>query len=289
MDYVPLFTSIPPLMNRKDHNGLNFGIEYQRKCLKSWVDAGFKVYSINSVNESLPEHLEGLISVKRVDRDAFEQTGKHLLHLQDIMAVIGETVQKGAFAITNADIFFTDDNVLSNTVRSLMRGECLIEHRYDVDDIRKSEGEIYKSGYDFFSFNVDDISKLQCDGLVFGVPWWDHALPINALLAGLARKRVGRPLVYHLKHEERWNIALWVQFGEKFINSVVFKADAGSNATVYNKRFRDEVERTDIYAGFNLVSVKNFLEKVGLLTDHFKKKCFLMRLSKLNGQIIDKW
>ena len=50
---IVLATSIPPALSRRD-GGREIGAEYQRLCMRSWRDCGFRILSINDESE-IPE------------------------------------------------------------------------------------------------------------------------------------------------------------------------------------------------------------------------------------------
>lgn len=290
MESVPLFTSIPPVMNRKDYKGVDLGEVYQRKCVQSWIDCGFTVYSINSASERVPEYLDDLIVVKKLERDAFEETDKPLPYLIDMFGVISKTVSKGSFVITNADIFFTKNDVLLDSVRDLRRNECLVEQRYDVSDAFETAGaSIYAYGFDLFAFNVEDISNIPCEGLVFGVPWWDHALPIKSMLSGLSRRRIHTPLAYHLKHEERWDSNLWFKFGRKFVEATISQTSMLEGGKRYKKQLEREVGKHKFISASARKSTASFFERMEILEGMKKDEALLHRLSNLNISTIDSW
>ncbi len=73
---VPLLTSLPPAIARRDAKGNEIGREYQRRCAESWREAGFLPISVNSAGEvgacpALPAMAQDLgVRVVVVDRDA---------------------------------------------------------------------------------------------------------------------------------------------------------------------------------------------------------------------------
>jgi hypothetical protein len=49
------------------------------------------------------------------------------------------------------------------------------------------------------------------------MPWWDYLVPVALLAQGLVRKSLTRnSAIYHLMHDERWNDANFMAFGELF-------------------------------------------------------------------------
>lgn len=107
-------------------------------------------------------------------------------------------------------------------------GHCIVAKRIDFDDmteidhVRHDSGQAryYKYGYDFFAIHASDISKYKEQDMVFGAPWWDHHLPLVMASQGIQIHSFSKPLAYHLKHNERWNLDLWVRQGIKFVKDM---------------------------------------------------------------------
>jgi hypothetical protein len=67
---IAVATSIPPTMSRLNA-GREIGADYQRLCVRSWLDCGFKVISVNpreEVSELAARYPD--VSFVAVDRDA---------------------------------------------------------------------------------------------------------------------------------------------------------------------------------------------------------------------------
>ena len=47
MQHVTVYTSIPPLLIRQSQ-GEDYGDSYQKECINSWREAGFRIVSVNS-------------------------------------------------------------------------------------------------------------------------------------------------------------------------------------------------------------------------------------------------
>lgn len=289
MPSVPLFTSIPPVTKRVNSSGDDFGADYQETCLRSWIASGFDIYSINAVSEILPRNLGDRVHVQRVTRDAINETGRALPYLNDMFSVIRDIAKGGPFVLTNADIMFRNGSAFLDDVSKLKKGECIIERRWDVGDTEPSSAaQPYQPGFDLFAFHFSERHLLDCGDFVFGVPWWDHALPIRSMMAGFIRVTLNYPVAFHLKHTERWDDALWLKFGKKFVEQIVPDADRPKH-TSYIYRYREEVENKRIYTGMNSISLRNIIEMFGFIDDAHKESAFFYRLSRLNVDVIDRW
>lgn len=211
-----ILTSIPPNIRRTEKNGAVLDLRYIQACIDSWIDAGFAPISINSRREfsTPPTHITGIDYVL-VDRDAYAFVGKPLVYIQDVLR-IGAERSNGPIVMTNADILLrTSPKILASLAR-LQPGQFIAERRLDILSLDCTNGKEFSLGYDFFAFHSTDISEYADEGFVFGVPWWDHYLPLKMLLSGLEKINILEPFVYHLQHDERWEPDLWRMYGRIF-------------------------------------------------------------------------
>lgn len=215
-----IVTSIPPKIKRIGPNGETLGLEYMQSCVDSWIDSGFTPISINSRREfsTPPRHIRGIEYIL-VDRDANAFVGKPLVYLKDMLR-IGANRSDGFFALTNADIFLKPSKDIFDSLSSVRSGQFIAERRFDTSSIDHLSGIRFPNGYDLFVFNSEDIRNYSDEGFVFGVPWWDHYLPLKFVLAGFDKIDIAKPFVYHLEHDERWDPDLWRMFGSVFIRTI---------------------------------------------------------------------
>lgn len=196
-------------MSRRGPDGAEIGADYQRRCIDSWEQAGFKAVSVNSSREPHTDK----VRVVQVPRDAEAVTGRPHVFFADLLAVAQET--RGVFAITNADIVLPRGTSLLETVAGLRPGEFVFSRRLDVD-VLDGAGVPFETGYDFFAGHTDDLRGIPDVGLAFGGPWWDHFLPLVMHMRGV-RIRQTEPVVLHLLHDQRWSMSLWKELGRRFI------------------------------------------------------------------------
>lgn len=220
MNNPVLVTSIPPYMKRTGPKGENYGLEYMQSCVDSWIDAGFLPLSVNSSKEfnAPPDHIKGVKYIF-VNRDASAFVRKPLVYIQDMLR-IGAEFSKGPFILTNADIIFRDSHNILNKLSNIRPGQFLAEKRIDISEINSAFGKEFAYGFDLFAFHPEDISEKLDNKFVFGVPWWDHYLPVKLILSGMERIKISMPFVYHLQHDERWDSDLWDMYGGIFIREI---------------------------------------------------------------------
>jgi hypothetical protein len=130
------------------------------------------------------------------------------------------------------------DNV-AKLVENIQPGEFLYSRRTDIYDPSERAGESFRNGFDFFACHSSDAAKFRT-GLVFGVPWWDHFLPLIAYKNRCQLHQIETPLVLHLKHHDRWHWNLWKLFGEIFLRDVYDR----SSSDAYQKRL-DQIVKTN--------------------------------------------
>ena len=230
MSNIHLVTSVPPRIKRLDAQGKDVGSQYQGLCIASWKHAGFAPVSVNSASEiaSFPElsryAKEMDFSLVSVERNAKHITGKPHVFFADLLKQAVIVSGGGVIAITNADILLGKNDTILEKIRKLGAGEFIIGQRIDIQDPSELSGELYGFGFDFFAIHASDIELVSNDiGLIFGMPWWDHYLPIALIGRGLKPVAIDEPFAFHLLHTERWNFDLWQSLGTKFIDAMLPK------------------------------------------------------------------
>jgi hypothetical protein len=195
-------------MRRTDADGNDIGAAYQAECIQSWIDSGFEPISINSLDEPQIHPVRTI----RIKRDSFAKTNRKVVFLQDFLDTISQYSAGHPYVILNADICLPGNNDLYARSSAIYRGQFLIS--------RRLENNIpYLYGYDVFVGHADDLLSVGPNELVFGLPWWDHFLPLALWAAGCKVSQI-QPFATHFPHEDRWNPDLWVQFGRIFLREI---------------------------------------------------------------------
>ncbi|WP_420394548.1 hypothetical protein [Acuticoccus sp.] len=121
------------------------------------------------------------------------------------LAGTGETL----FALANSDAYVALDAGEVADVLRVARDGVVVFQRHETGNLACGHGPAYTQGYDVVVFGRPALEAVTLDGLAFGMPWWDYALPVMALSAGLPLYR-GRPgAVRHASHDPRWSRELW--------------------------------------------------------------------------------
>lgn len=192
----------------------DIGSMYQKKCIKSWIDAGFDPVSINYIGEEYTHS----VRMVPVERDASSITGRPHVYVDDMLSVAEDLFGEGVVALTNADIILGMGSDLARQVQSLQPGEMVFSRRIDVVDPVHIDGSRWKYGFDFFAAHISDIKNVRTK-MVFGAPWWDHAIPIIMNSLGYNIIQIDADIV-HLRHKERWSWSVWEEMGLRFIDVV---------------------------------------------------------------------
>ncbi len=240
---LTVFSSLPPGMNRFDQDGRNIGIEHYQSCLQSWRAHGFEIVSVNSANETISDFVKTFaIPTAVIDRDAMVICGKPLVYFSDFMKLIHQRAD-GPVIITNADIELDLDRRDLDKLQALQRGTFICEPRIDYQHGRKTDGKSYTGGFDFFALHRDDLPMLFDCNLVFGMPWWDHYIPVALLARRFKQIRLSAASgIYHLDHSERWDMERFFSFGHLFRKDL----DLIANTTNVSQGFQTMYTRLQV-------------------------------------------
>jgi hypothetical protein len=217
---IPLFTSIPPRITRKSDDGAEIGTDYAIKCIESWRAAGFEPFTVNARCESLAKIVDlAHVEVITVERDASVQYGKPLVYLGDFVTA-SCSVSSGPVAIVNSDVLLDLSSDARKLVATLRPGQCVLSKRCDIEQMNFRQGVEFPHGYDFFAFHTQDLRRFSDRKFVIGLPWWDHYFPIQMYFRGVESLPVTKPFVFHLVHEERWELDRWIKLGNRFVAAI---------------------------------------------------------------------
>ena len=230
MTAIPLFTSIPPSVSRRDENGNEIGAAYQESCIRSWIAAGFKPYSVNGPDDVVP--FPELVEVIRVPRTAKELHGKPVVFIADLFAA-AHAVTPGPVMIINADILLRPAFDLAGMVANLPPDKARIAHRIDVDRVDSTAGTPEYAGFDIFIAHAAQLARLPEAGFAVGLPWWDYYVPMALYSEGVVVRVLQDQFAYHLKHQQKWDRPSWLKFG-------IIYSDALSRFFTKNQAIRDQ-------------------------------------------------
>jgi len=280
---IPLFISLPPRITRSNKHGEDIGEHYAAACFQSWQDSGFRPVTLNAASEDLSAlRLPATIDRRTLTRDAGAVYGKPLPYFGDIIAEM-KRHGDGVVALTNADIMLRLDAEDRHVLRSLRPGQCIVSNRIDIDKPEDRAGKAYFHGFDFFALHTADLPDLLSDDLVFGLPWWDHFLPLWLYLSGLERVQISTGAVLHLRHDERWDAANWNALGQRFLN--ILSSHLERRPVAADRRAAYFAQVQDSPSPVGLRALRNLTRK-GRARNRKKK---LQRLSRVNEKHLAEW
>lgn len=228
---LPLFTSLPPQL-RGTALYPPAPQALQNLLADTWHQAGFSPVSINTAAEHQrhPNLLPGItalgVAALTTDPAAAPPSRRPpprphpLCTMAEFLDAIHAHSPTGPVAIVNADIGLTPaahQHALQTAARAT---QCSIGQRLDVAALPElSEpdgGTTDLHGFDFLSFPSEIIPSLRSllpKVLRFGMPWWDHYLPLSLLMLGLRPRLAPHRSLWHLSHHDRWCMKSYTQTG----------------------------------------------------------------------------
>ncbi len=217
---VVVATSIPPTLARED-----FGSpadDYQALCIRSWVNNGFRILSINHPDEisDLAARYPEVTFIPTV-RNASEWTGRKNPYIADLLLALKDASEP-VLGIVNSDILFEPAAEWTEKLPSLVGKTMVVAQRYDTYSLR--EGAFRRCmGLDCFFFDkAIALAALEdCMPYAMGVPWWDYWLPCVALLNNRSITAIDRPAILHLDHRPAYSFDLWLKFAGIFAASLI--------------------------------------------------------------------
>lgn len=272
--------SIPPVLRGVPFSGSD-PASLQQRLIRSWMDAGFAVVSLNTPSElkSHPTHEECLrqlgVDVHVVPSSEGDFPA-YLPNLRESLRLVSQRFPGEVLAITNADIHIQFDSPSQQRLARLAATDFLLAHRTDVEDesyldlaIAERRGQQlhtpFLPGIDFIAARAETFKQaipFLSPDLTIGLPWWDLLLPMALMAAGATRSFLASDQFLHTKHQERWDPRWLDQVGSsatRFLHRQIkaFKAPASSyvwslaysqitspvqSLSVYKSRFITRIE-----------------------------------------------
>jgi hypothetical protein len=180
--------------------------DYDRVCLRSWIECGFHILSVNDPDE-IPALAARYPEVEFVPaaRNASSVFGRKLPFLADMLSVLaGQTAP--VLGIINSDVIFEPVPAAWEQLATLVaRKTIAAAQRLDARSLAGGALHRYTPGFDGLFFDRAAAASLASDIRPFtmGLPWWDYWLPVMLALRGYAIECIGRPAMLHLFHQSR--------------------------------------------------------------------------------------
>lgn len=184
----------------------------QRRAMRSWQDAGFKVVSVNARDEIalLREHFD--IDFIAAPRDARQRYGKPYIYFDDLLAYFRHREDIAICGIVNSDIHLTAPDFRA-VVEKEAKGAFIYGSRLDVDASDPSQGEMYQHGFDYFFFDRKVLPLYPPQNFCLGLPWWDYWAVLVPLMHKVPVTLITAPVAAHLRHKAMWDKKVWLELG----------------------------------------------------------------------------
>jgi len=222
---IAVATSIPPRLARRDAGRAIDGA-YQKLCVRSWIDCGFRVVSVNHPDE-IPDLAAAYPEVSFVPagRDASAVSGRRTPYIADLLGPLIEAPE-GVVGIINSDLVFEPSVAWQTWLPRIVEGAVVTGQRHDATSILDGTFRKYYWGFDFFFFDRRSARDLLETAAPFaiGLPWWDYWLPAALSLKGRQVLTLERPTVAHLIHKEPSLDDGWRQLAISFAMFIVQEA-----------------------------------------------------------------
>ena len=222
---VVVATSIPPSLVRRNA-GHAIDNAYQRLCLNSWLDCGFRVISVNHTDEiadlarAYPE-----VSFVPATGDASAVSGRRTPYVADLLRTLIQAPE-AVSGIINSDLVFEPSTAWRTWLPSTVGDAVITGQRHDATSMLDGTFRKYYWGFDFFFFDRKGAQDLLETAAPFamGLPWWDYWLPAALSLKGRQVLTLDRPTVAHLIHKEPSLDDGWRQLAMNFATFIVEEA-----------------------------------------------------------------
>jgi hypothetical protein len=192
-------------------------IEKQQAAIKTWIDLGFSVVSLNIQKEV--DKLQPLfkdVHFYTVNRDASDKYCKPFVYVNDVLDYLRYQGSRIG-GIVNSDIHLRAEKNLVPYIIEHSQNSVLFASRIDIDTAESKTGELYCYGFDAFFFDQKLIENYPiCNYFCLGIPWWDYWIPTIALNKSLNPKCITNTFVYHIKHKINYSIKNWREVGVIF-------------------------------------------------------------------------
>jgi hypothetical protein len=190
----------------------------QFDAINSWIEAGYKVVSLNSKEEI--EALKGFVEVDFVETS---RTNEVLFKKPYVLisAIIdyAKELDEECVLIINSDVIIKDSGNQAEYLKSISKEGIVIINRYDFEN-DLSEGKKYEQGFDGFFINKKWLHIFPQSVLCMGQCFWDFWIPYQSILSKVPVFKIQEPYLYHRSHGAQYSTENWLATGEIFRGEV---------------------------------------------------------------------
>jgi hypothetical protein len=221
---IAIATSIPPKQEREDDGRVL--ADYQSRCIKSWIENGFRILSVNDPGE-IPDlaarHPE--VTFIPASRNASKWTGRKNPFIADLLLALKDAPEP-VLGLINSDLLFEPSSAWMEHLPSQVPHAMVLAHRQNTTSLRHGALRRFQ-GIDCFFFDKSFAVLALENALPFaiGAPWWDYWFPCIALLNNRKITVVDRPAVLHLVHKTAYSKEMQDVFGHALANAVLRESE----------------------------------------------------------------
>lgn len=202
-DKVVIATSLTPA-----------NIAHQLAAMQTWMQAGFKVVSINALEEIIMmQHRTAGIEFVATDRDTSNIYENQYVYIQDILTYF-RIRDIGICGIINPNVFLLKP-AIAGLIRREAANSIIFGSRIDVQDLSRGQGVEYNRAFDYFFFDkiVADCYP-ENNEFCLGKPWWDYWLALIPIMHGHIGKKIKDPVAACLDQSKSWLPIHWFSLGQ---------------------------------------------------------------------------
>lgn len=224
---VVIATSVAPRMQRLDPRGIDIGPDLQQRCVAAFAEQFGAVLAFNYSEEvaavAADHPAATVIDVGPASASPFERP---LVDIGAVFRHFARLTDVDVFGLANSDVLASFGPADAACAIDCARKGLVTFQRSETHDLASPAGPPYATGYDMFLFNRRVLEVVPMDGLCFGVPWWDYALPVMAMQAGITLFRGQPRFVRHYSHDVRWSREMWLAGLRAYLRNLQAQSEA---------------------------------------------------------------
>lgn len=200
-----LITSIAP---RHFHEGI------QEACVRSWIETGLKVYSVNGYAEisQLSERFPDVNFIP-THRTFEHKFGRPYVAVNALLDFAKEQEDEHIL-ILNSDIFLHNARTVLEDASA--KHEFSFAHRLDVAEVEplSPNPKPMSWGIDIFLLRKSVIHFFPQTSFAVGLTHWDYFLPYVMIKNGVKANEIKTPFAYHKIHPQQWQHSTYLSMGQ---------------------------------------------------------------------------
>ena len=245
---IALFTSVPPTVVRIVE-GVDVGAQYQLDCMRSWIELGFPVTSVNPVLEiaTLATKFPELRTLP-VPSGLHSAVTRPLVALNDLLDSALDTDAE-VIVFVNADIELAGLVELRSNLQRVKPGHAFVGQRMELATRASTQGPVCTVGFDVFAIHRNDLQNLRTAVPLFiGAPWWDYHVVAQLVMNAVSVSTLDPNTIHHLSHSGGWSLELWNALGVEFGRDLLERArhSGSEHGTAMNARLTELLKEFEL-------------------------------------------